>query len=48
MIFFSCLGSTCSIQLLEVNDETKEFNSRMGRPVRQIEERLHLIERKQK
>lgn len=42
-------GSECSIELLKVHDETEEFNAKTARrPVRQIEERLHLIVRKQK
>ncbi|CAF1011939.1 unnamed protein product [Rotaria sp. Silwood1] len=41
-------GSTCSSEFVEAHDETEEFNSRDAlRRVNFIEERLHLIVRKQ-
>ncbi|CAF2835798.1 unnamed protein product [Rotaria sp. Silwood2] len=41
-------GSICSSELVEAHDETEEFNSRdVGRHIDFIEERLHLIVRKQ-
>jgi hypothetical protein len=45
----SFIGSECSTELVEVHDETEEFNSRDSlRSIGFIEERLHLIIRKQK
>ncbi|CAF0868053.1 unnamed protein product [Adineta steineri] len=42
-------GNECSIELLEVHDETDEFNGRVGRQaIKQIEERIHLVIRKSK
>jgi len=36
--------SNCSTELVEIRDETDEFNGRaVARPIKYIEERLHLI-----
>jgi hypothetical protein len=40
------IGSTCSIELLEVCDTTTEFNLQNNRNLRLIEDHLHLIVRK--
>jgi hypothetical protein len=41
-----CLGSTCSIELVEVADVTEEFNLNNKRNLKRMEEHLHLIVRK--
>jgi hypothetical protein len=46
---FLLIASKCSILLLEIHDETKEYNSRaVLRQINFMEERLHLIVQKQK